>query len=69
MSPNVHRDLTFDRKHRPWQNTPGFILNPKGFMLWAMVRLRPMAGVPFAGVCFVSVIAIVSGCRELGGKT
>lgn len=69
MSPNVHRDLTFDRKTQALTEHPGFILNPKGFMLWAMVRLRPMAGVPFAGVCFVSVIAIVSGCRELGGKT
>lgn len=39
MSLTTHRDLSFDRKNKPWQNTPGFILNPKGFMLWAVLRL------------------------------
>lgn len=55
MSLTAHRDLTFNRKNRPWRNTAGFNLNPKGFMLWAVVRFRLMAGVLFEGVCFVSV--------------
>ena len=45
MSLNAHRDLTFDRKNRPWKNTVGFIMDPKGFMLWAVVRLRLIAGI------------------------
>ena len=68
MSPNAHRDLTFERTNRPRQCHSRFILSHKGFLL-SRVRPSLVAGVPVTGVCFASVTVIVSRCWELGGET